>query len=59
MVINDNVLSGNHYIGTNFSGMMAGPVSITGLLSIDVIMLWSNKYLKKSLTDGYPDKRAK
>ena len=35
MVINDNVLSGNHYIGTNFSGMMAGPVSITGLLSID------------------------
>lgn len=35
MVIHDNTLSGNHYIGTNFSGMMAGPVSITGVLSID------------------------
>lgn len=35
MVVHDNTLSGNHYIGTNFSGMMAGPVSITGVLSID------------------------
>ena len=35
MVIHDNTLNGNHYIGTNFSGMMAGPVSITGVLSID------------------------
>ena len=35
MVIHDNTLSGNHYIGTNFSGMMAGPVNIDGLLSID------------------------
>ena len=35
MVIHDNTLSGNHYIGTNFSGMMAGPVSVTGVLSID------------------------
>ena len=35
MVIHDNTLSGNHYIGTNFSGMMAGPISITGVLSID------------------------
>ena len=35
MVIHDNTLSGNHYIGTNFSGMMAGPISITGVLSVD------------------------
>ncbi len=35
MVIHDNTLSGKHYIGTNFSGMMAGPVSVTGVLSID------------------------
>ena len=35
MIIMDNLVSGNHYIGTNFSGMMAGPVSITGVLSID------------------------
>ena len=35
MVLHDNTLSGNHYIGTNFSGMMAGPISITGVLSID------------------------
>ena len=35
MIVNDNTLSGNHYIGTNFSGMMAGPVNIEGVLSID------------------------
>lgn len=35
MVLHDNTLSGNHYIGTNFSGMMAGPISITGVLSVD------------------------
>ena len=28
MIIMDNLVSGNHYIGTNFNGMMVGPVNI-------------------------------
>jgi len=35
MVIVDNELNGNHYIGTNFNGLMAGPVTINGVLSVD------------------------
>ena len=35
MVIMDNTLNGNHYIGTNFNGLMAGPVNINGVLTID------------------------
>ena len=35
MVITDNKLHGNHYIGTAFNGMMAGPVTIEGTLTID------------------------
>ena len=35
MVIHDNELTGSHYIGTNFRGMMAGPVSIAGTLTVD------------------------
>lgn len=35
MIIVDNVLNGNHYIGTNFNGLMAGPVTINGSLTID------------------------
>ena len=35
MMIMDNVLNGNHYIGTAFNGLMAGPVNIEGTLSID------------------------
>ena len=35
MIIVDNVLNGNHYIGTNFNGLMAGPVTIQGSLTID------------------------
>ena len=35
MMIMDNVLNGNHYIGTAFNGLMAGPVNINGTLSID------------------------
>ena len=35
MVINDNKLTGNHYIGTSFNGMMAGPVTVEGTLTID------------------------
>lgn len=35
MIIYDNALNGNHYIGTNFNGLMAGPVTINGVLSVD------------------------
>lgn len=35
MIIYDNVLNGNHYIGTAFNGLMAGPVTINGVLSVD------------------------
>ena len=35
MVIHDNELTGPHYIGTSFRGMMAGPVSIAGTLTVD------------------------
>ena len=35
MMIVDNELNGSHYIGTNFNGLMAGPVTINGVLSVD------------------------
>ena len=35
MIIMDNSVSGNHYIGTNFNGLMVGPVNIEGTISID------------------------
>ena len=35
MMITDNKLSGNHYIGTAFNGLMAGPVNIECTLTID------------------------
>ena len=35
MIIMDNAVSGNHYIGTNFNGLMVGPVNIEGTISID------------------------
>ncbi len=35
MIIMDNDLNGNHYIGTNFNGLMAGPVNVNGSLTID------------------------
>ena len=35
MMITDNKLSGNHYIGTAFNGLMAGPVTIHGTLTVD------------------------
>ena len=35
MVIVDNQLNGDHYIGTNFNGLMAGPVTINGTLTVD------------------------
>ena len=35
MVIHDSELTGVHYIGTSFRGMMAGPVTIGGTLTVD------------------------
>ena len=35
MLIVDKELNGNHYIGTNFNGLMVGPVTINGHLAID------------------------
>jgi len=35
MYIMDNTLNGNHYIGTAYNGLMAGPVTIDGSLKID------------------------
>ena len=35
MMIMDNSVHGNHYIGTNFNGLMAGPVNVNGTITID------------------------
>ena len=35
MVIHDSELTGTHYIGTSLRGMMAGPVTIGGTLTVD------------------------
>ena len=35
MMMMDNTLNGNHYIGTAFNGLMVGPVNINDTLSID------------------------
>ena len=35
MMIMDNTLNGDHYIGTAFNGLMAGPVNIDGVLTVD------------------------
>ena len=35
MILYDNAINGNHYIGTSMNGLMAGPVSINGDLSVD------------------------
>ena len=35
MVIHDSELTGTHYIGTSFRGMMAGPVTIGGTFTVD------------------------
>ena len=35
MILMDNLVSGNHYIGTNFNGLMVGPVNINGTITID------------------------
>ena len=35
MILHDNSINGNHYIGTTMNGLMAGPVSVNGVLSVD------------------------
>ena len=35
MMLFDNELNGNHYIGTSKNGMMSGPVTINGVLTVD------------------------
>ena len=42
MTVSDNSLSGNHYIGTAFNGLMAGPVNIDGVLTVDAnyVVIW-------------------
>ena len=35
MMITDNSLHGDHYIGTAFNGLMAGPVTIHGTLTVE------------------------
>ena len=35
MLLNDNQLNGNHYIGTAFGGIMAGPVTVNGYITVD------------------------
>ena len=35
MMIVDNELNGNHYIGTAYNGLMAGPVTVNGTITVD------------------------
>ena len=35
MILHDNAINGSHYIGTSMNGLMAGPVSVNGILSVD------------------------
>ena len=35
MTIYDNELNGNHYISTNFNGLMASSVTVNGVLTVD------------------------
>jgi len=35
MLVTDNQLNGNHYIGTAYNGLMAGPVTVNGVLTVD------------------------
>ena len=35
MILYDNAINGNHYIGTSMNGLMAGPVRIDGVLNVD------------------------
>ena len=35
MILYDNAINGNHYIGTSMNCLMAGPVSVNGVLNVD------------------------
>ena len=35
MVVFDNTLNDSHYIGTSFNGLMAGPVTVNGTMTVD------------------------
>ena len=35
MILYDNAINGSHYIGTTMNGLMAGPVSVNGVLNVD------------------------
>ena len=35
MIVNDNTLNGNQFVGANYNGHMAGPVNVTGVLTIN------------------------
>jgi hypothetical protein len=35
MIQTDNVLSGNQFVGANYNGLVAGPVTITGVLTVN------------------------
>ena len=35
MILYDNAINGIHYIGTSMNGLMAGPVSVNGVLNVD------------------------
>ena len=35
MILYDNAINGDHYIGTSMNGLMAGPVSVNGVLNVD------------------------
>ena len=35
MILHDNAINGSHYIGTSMNGLMAGPVRVDGILSVD------------------------
>ena len=35
MILYDNAINGNHYIATSMNGLMAGPVSVNGVLNVD------------------------
>ena len=56
MTIYDNELNGNHYISTSFNGLMAGPVTVNGVLTVDgnYVVVY---IIKKSFINGHSDKR--
>ena len=43
MILMDNLVSGNHYIGTNFNGLMVGLLMLRERYQLMVIMLLYNK----------------